>query len=208
VNDWLVVSHAVAISGRVINTRTNAAVAGAQVKITNGPADFMNMLDLQAKSYGRRWKHLRERPDRKSSTYDGHFHFLDLPEGAYTLSAMLSGAGSRYGTAQISVAVSLDSLGDLLMTTVELNLPPTTIRGQITDQTSGDPIVMARVSIQGSNESLYTDNQGDYMLSGLETGTRILQVSAQGFQSVSQTVNLAAAGTEVTQHIALASSGT
>jgi hypothetical protein len=203
VNDWEIIQHAVAISGRVIDAQTNKAIARARVKITVGPTEFMNALALQATAYGRRWNGLQERPDRKHTAADGHFHFLDLPNGTYTMTATLPGAGSRYGSAQITPAVSRDSLGNLIMTTADIQLPSTTLSGQVTDQSSDDPVFMARVRISGSNETTYSDDQGDYRFTGLETGSREVQVSAQGYQSASQTVNLATAGAVVTLNIAL-----
>ncbi len=202
-NAWEIISHAVAISGQVTDIQTDNLIAGARIDIINGPSEFLSMVDLQAKSYGRRWQTMQDRPDRKISTGDGHFHFMDLPDGTYTLEAMLPGAGSRYGTVQTIASVSRDSLGQLIMTTVELDLPPTTLRGEITDQSSGDPIVMAQVTINGSNESTYSDDLGDYVLIGLETGSRTLLVSTRGHQPVSQVVNLASAGTDLTQNIAM-----
>jgi hypothetical protein len=163
----------------------------------------MNALALQATAYGQRWHSLQDRPDRKHTPADGHFHFLDLPNGTYTLTATLPGSGSRYGSAQITPAVSRDSLGNLIMTTADIQLPPTTLSGQITDQSSNDPVFMAQVRIAGSNESTYSDDQGDYRLTGLETGSREVHVAAQGYQYVSQTVNLTTAGTVVTLNIAL-----
>jgi len=203
VNAWEIISHAVAISGQVTDIQTDNLIAGVRIDIINGPSEFLSMVDLQAKSYGRRWQTMQDRPDRKISTGDGHFHFMDLPDGTYTLEAMLPGAGSRYGTVHTITSVSRDSLGQLIMTTVELNLPPTTLRGKITDQSSGDPIEMAQVTINGSNESTYSDDLGDYVLNGLETGSRTLLVSARGHQPVSQVVNLASAGTDLTQNIAM-----
>ncbi len=202
---WSIVSHTVAISGRVSDAHTDRAIAGAQVMITDGPPEFMAMLDRQAASHGRRWQNLRQRPDRRYSEPDGHFHFLDLSDGSYTLSAALPEQGTRFGTAQLSAVVSHDSLGHLIMTTVGLSLPATTLAGRITDQSSGDPIVMARVIIQGSHEFAYSDGQGDYQLVGLETGSRTMRISAQGYQPVSQTVSLATAGATLTRDVALTS---
>ncbi len=202
-NDWEIIQHAVAISGRVIDAQTNKGIGRARVKITAGPSEFMNALVLKATAYGRRWNGLQDRPDRKHAAGDGHFHFLDLPNGTYTLTATLPGSGSRYGSAQITPAVSRDSLGNLILTTADIQLPPTTLSGRITDQSSGDPVFMAQVRIAGSSESTYSDDQGDYRFTGLETGSREVHVSAQGYQSISPTVDLTTAGSVVTRNIAL-----
>ena len=206
-SDWEIIQHAVAISGRVIDAQTNKGIGRARVEITAGPAEFMNALALQATASGKRWEGLQDRSDRKRTAAGGHFHFLDLPNGTYTLNATLPGSGSRYGTAQITLVVSRDSLGNLIMTTADLHLPPTTLTGKITDQSSANPIFMAQLRIAGSNETTYSDDQGDYWLTGLETGSREIKVSAQGYTSASDTVDLTTAGTAVTRNIALTPTG-
>lgn len=206
-SDWEIIQHAVAISGRVIDAQTNKGIGRARVEITAGPSEFMNALALQATASGKRWEGLQDRSDRKITAADGHFHFLDLPNGTYTLNATLPGSGSRYGTAQITLVVSRDSLGNLIMTTADIHLPPTTLTGKITDQSSANPIFMAQLRIAGSNETTYSDDQGDYWLTGLETGRREIKVSAQGYTSASDTVDLTTAGTAVTRNIALTPTG-
>jgi hypothetical protein len=203
VNGWEIIRHTVAIYGRVIDSQTSKGIGGARVRITDGPPEFMDTLPYQAKAYGRRWESLRDRPDRKHAEPDGHFHFLDLQEGSYTMTALAPGSGSRYGTAQVITAVALDSLGDPVPTNADINLPPTTITGRITDQSNGDPVFMAQLHVKGSDETTYCDNQGDYRLVGLEVGSREIQVSAQGYHTISETVILNAAGTFVTRNIAL-----
>jgi hypothetical protein len=203
VNGWEIIRHAVAIYGRVTDSQTNKGIGGVRVRISDGPPEFMDTLLYKAKSYGRRWDSLRDRPDRKHSEPDGHFHFLDLPDGSYTLTALAPGSGSRYGTAEVSTAVTLDSLGERIPANADIGLPPTTITGRVTDQSNGDPVFMAQLHVKGSNEKAYCDNQGDYKLVGLEIGSREIEVSAQGYQSVSQAVVLNTPGTVVTRDIAL-----
>jgi hypothetical protein len=207
VSDWEIIQHAVAISGRVINAQTSKGVGRARVEITAGPAEFMNAVVLKAAAYGRGWAGLQDRPDRKLTAADGHFHFLDLPNGTYTLTATVPGSGSRFGTAQSTPAVSRDSLGNLIMTTADILISPTTLTGRITDQGSSDPVFMARIQVVGSNETTYSDDQGDYRLTGLETGHREIKISAQGYTSASDSVDLTTAGTAVTHDIALSPTG-
>ncbi len=104
---WDVVSHHVAIAGRVSDRQTGKPVPGARVTIT-GPADFTARLALQAQQHGDRWERMAERPDRTRAAADGHFHFIDLPAGSYALTAALPAAGSRYGEVAIEVAVTAD----------------------------------------------------------------------------------------------------
>ena len=97
-----------------------------------------------------------ERPDRTRTAVDGHFHFLDLPDGMYTCTATLPGAGSRYGTVQAGATVLRDAAGNLPMATANLALPPTTLKGQIADQDTADPVFMAEVRVSGASTHYLT----------------------------------------------------
>jgi hypothetical protein len=200
------VRHQVAIAGQVTDAQTGRAISGARVQLTTAPPAFTDFLALRALPYGEHWATLVERPDRTRTAADGHFHFLDLPDGAYTCTATLPGAGSRYGTAQAGATVLRDAAGNLSMVTANLALPPTTVKGQIADQDTADPVFMAEVRVQGSGERAFSNAQGDYLLTGLETGIRTVQVTAQGYQGTSQAVTLEQAGTEQPVHFALVSS--
>ena len=148
-SNWLKLEptrHQVAIAGSVTDTQTGAAIGRARVEITAAPAAFTDWLAIRAKQYEEHWETMDERPDRTRTAADGHFHFLDLPDGDYTLTASLPGSGSRYGTTQGQATVSRDDPDDkdkITMATVDIGLQSTTLKGQITDQATGDPVVMA-----------------------------------------------------------------
>lgn len=192
--------HQVAIAGRVTDAQTGRALAGAQVAITAAPAAFTTWLQLKAKQYEARWDTMVERPDRTRTATDGHFHFIDLPAGQYTLTASLPGSGSRYGTADVKARVSLSrSRSDpdkITSATADIALPPTTLKGQVTAADAKQPLLLAEVRIQGSGERSFSDAQGNYLLVGLEVGTRTVQVSARGYKANSTTVQLSQAGAE------------
>jgi hypothetical protein len=133
---------------------------------------------------------------------------MDLPAGDYTLTASLPGGGSRYGTATARVslvpdslghATAVDSLGQLVLATADMALPPTTIKGRLTGPPASDGtaqgVAMAEIRIRGSGERAWSDGEGDYSLSGLEAGERTVVISARGYQEPApQTVDLVAAG--------------
>ena len=110
---WETVQHQVAIAGRVADAQTGKGLAAIQVRITAAPAAYTAWLAIKALQYGQRWETLAERPDRRRTAPNGHFHWLDLPEGAYTLSTAWPEGGSRYGTAQMEVTVARDPEGNL-----------------------------------------------------------------------------------------------
>ena len=142
-----------------------------------------------------------ERPDRTRTAFDGHFHFLDLLPGDYTLKASLPGSGTRYGEDEVAgITISWDGNGKITMATADLSLPPTTVKGMINDQDSSPAefVAMAEVRVKGSGERTFSDSDGQYLLTGLETGGpegRTIVVSAQGYQEASQVVQLDEAGT-------------
>jgi hypothetical protein len=202
VNDWLVVRHAVAIAGRVTDAQTNKALAKAQVQITNAPVEFSEWLGTRARQYGERWDTMEERPDRTRTAPDGHFHFLDLPNGNYTLNVSLPASGSRYGTADKVVGVTREADGRINIAPADIALPPTTIKGQITNP-DNDPILLAEVRVKGSSERTFSDELGNYLLTGVEKGERTVMVSAQGYQAMSQDVVIIQQGSQTTLDFAL-----
>ena len=136
---------------------------------------------------------LTERPDQTLTATDGHFHFMDLPNGQYTLVASMPDSGSRYGTAQTQLSVSRNASGHIVMAVADIALPPTTIKGKVTGPGSTN-VMMAKIQVQGSGEQTFSDSQGRYLLTGIETGNRTILVSAQGLQSNSRPVTLGSAG--------------
>jgi hypothetical protein len=209
---WEIVRHRVAIAGRLSDLETGKPIRRGRVEITEAPAEFASGLDLKARQAGERWLVLGERPDRKATAADGHFHFLDLPAGDYTLTASLPGAGSRYGTATAAATVALDAEDRFVLATADMDLPPTTVKGQLRgppggnphNPTPGEPVVMAEVRIRGSGERAFSDSEGNYRLSGLEKGQRTVLFTARGYQDPPpQTVDLAVPGAVLTLDLTL-----
>jgi hypothetical protein len=194
--------HQVAIAGRVIDQLFELPLDGARVELTAAPAAFTAWLALRALAYGPRWDQLPERPDRALIGADGHFHFLDLPDGTYTVTASHPSAGSRYGTANVSVSVARTADGKITRQTADLKLPPTTLTGTVTG-TGSAPIPMAVVRLRGSVGHALTDAQGVYFLSPVEAGKQALLVSAQGFPEQPPKAVQAKTGMSVTANVAL-----
>jgi hypothetical protein len=135
-----------------------------------------------------------DRPDRTRTAADGHFHFLDLPDGNYAVTASLPEAGSRYGTAEVkNLPVSRDGEGRIAWAWTEVKLPPTTISGKVTNQ-SASPVKLASVRVKGSGENAFTDDTGEYRLTALEIGNRTVSASAPGFKADPKIVQLGEAG--------------
>ncbi len=191
------IRHQVAVAGTVSDGRTGAAIHGARVAIVTGPPAFTHALALKALRFGAARAGLEQRPDRTRTAGDGHFHFLDLPAGNYTLKASLPEHGSRYGAARIDITVSHDDAGTITMATADMRLSPTTIAGRISDKTTGEAIALALVRIQGSGERAFADARGRYRLIGVEAGPRTLVVSARGYGQSTKSVTPPQAGAVV-----------
>ncbi len=167
---WESVRRRVAIAGRVTDALTGLALADAKVTISSAAVS----LELTASP-------------------DGHYHALDLPAGMYTVSATLPGMGSRYGAAQKQTGVAVDGAGKMVIGVADIGLPPTTISGNVTKQ-NGTPAEMAEVSITGSGERTFCDSNGNYSLSGIETGNRHVRVAASGYKPSAADVTVNKAG--------------
>ena len=201
-SEWVVVRHMVAIAGRVIDAQSGKPLGGARVKISAGPSAFTSWLATRAKERGQRWAVLDERPDQTRSRGDGHFHFMDLPDGAYTLTATMPESGSRFGSAAGTATVSRDAQGHITPGTMEIHLPPTTVKGVITGVDDA-PVVMAEVRMAGSGERVFSDGEGRYLLTRLEAGARRVEITARGYQKATRTAGLNAAGAVLTVDVSL-----
>lgn len=202
-SDWQIARHRVAIAGRVLDAGTGKPVADAAVSISAMPAAFEKKLAIALLAYEDRWNTMLERPDRTRTRDDGLFYFLDLPDGKYNLSASIPSYGKRYGTVQQPAVVSRDGKGDTKIAFVNLKLQPTAVKGKITGPGHKAGVALAEVRVKGSGERTFTDAQGQYTVTGIEPGKRVLLVSAQGYRSESQPVTLGDPGTSQTLNFSL-----
>ncbi len=199
----------VAIAGRVLEGQTKKAISGAMVKIQEMPPKFRAILSLKKLQYGSQWKKMSDRPDRQITASDGSFYFCNLPPGKYTLAAFLPGSETRYENNTVTVDISEpEKINVKIYDPKEINveksdiynedieiipteildifLSPTGIKGTITGE-NNQPIVNAKVHIQGSRESTFTNKKGEYQLFGLlasksDKDKYTIIVSANGYQ--------------------------
>jgi Carboxypeptidase regulatory-like domain len=199
--------HQVAIVGIVSDAETGDLIAGAEVKLGPGSAAFTRWLALKALAIEHSLNRdgriqlnstltlAREQDALLLVTYtslDGHYCFIDLPNGIYSVQAALPNLGTRYGTHQVENCNVTGTQAAI----ANLSLPPTGIRGRILDSTQ-KPVVMAKVQIEGNPVTVFSDRNGDYKLTGLEVWQRdpasesarpLVTVSAQGYQSATSSV--------------------
>lgn len=147
------------------------------------------------------------RPDRTQAAADGIFFFVDLPAGAYTLVASLTGVGTRYGEGQTTATVTHNQ-GNIALAQADIAIPSTTVRGAITGPSlDGDgsvtPVPLATIQVRGSGERTYSKSDGGYLLAGLEVGQRTILITARGYQPREQRVTFSAAGAEQILNVTL-----
>lgn len=196
------VRHQVTIAGRATDALSGKPIRGALVRIATAPPAFTAWLQLRALASGDRWEKMFVRPDRTHTAADGHYHFVDLPDGQYTLTASLPAYGDRYGASQVGATVARDPQGAVDMAEANLSLRPTTVRGTVTG-TGSTPVAAAVVRLEGTEETTLTDSRGQYRLSGTEIGKRKVLTIARGYKPASKTVSLAQPGAVRTLNIAL-----
>ncbi|MBD2450071.1 carboxypeptidase regulatory-like domain-containing protein [Nostoc sp. FACHB-152] len=189
---WQLIRHQVAIAGQITNAQTKKAIANVEVMITKAPQAFTDWLKLKSLQHGKYY------PNLTRTTFDGYFHFWDLPEGEYSLTASLPNAARRYGTAMIRVTVPPKVEGKIIVTAADMALPPTVLKGNISNQ-NGEPVFMAEVRVKGGTESTFSNDKGQYSLIGLESSEikRIVIVSAQGYKPISQSVVISHSSTDL-----------
>ena len=87
---WEVSRRTVSVAGRVTDARTGRSINGIHVKIAS-----------------------RSTRSGTRTGADGHFHFLDLPDGQYTLTAYSPGSDLRDQTAQMEATAFHDMEGNI-----------------------------------------------------------------------------------------------
>jgi hypothetical protein len=169
--------HRAAIAGVVVDAVTGAPVASVEVAITKMPSAFQTVLTVLAGSPAQ--------PDRTVTAADGGFRFVDLPDGAYTLSFAMPHAPHRYGGTTADFTVARDGRGNIPLAIAKVTLPPTGVRGQIESAGAAGgapvPLPLARARVDGGRTSAYADANGSFYLTGVEAGARRLVLSASGF---------------------------
>lgn len=196
----------VALAGRVVDGTTHARLAGAVVTLAAIPASLETVLAAERKRHGPAWERLDRRPDRAITDATGTFVFLDLPSGAYALTASLPGGGRRYGAAKAKARVKRNKAGDLDHAWVELALPASGVAGKVTGA-DAKPVALASVRVKDGGERVFTDAKGQFVLSGVEPGARTLVVDARGFATAEQPVALAKPGATKTVTVVLSPAG-
>jgi len=127
----------------------------------------------------------------------GHYTLSGVPVGTQTVTA----TASAYLTNSVMVSVTRRST----VTAPRINLAPYsgTVTGAVTRTTDGTVIAGAAVTVAGTTLTATTDSGGSFSISKVPAGTQTLTVSASGFQTSSQSINVPN-GSIVTSNFSLA----
>src|SRR5271168_730053 len=190
---WQVARHRVCIAGRTIEAETGRAMPRVLVSIVEMPLAFQRRLEIRARSQTTAAGGAG-RIDQALTGDDGLFWFAALPDGEYSLIAELPQYGSRFGKARASATVARDAQGNVKLARAGFVLSPTGLKGKVTAAGRKAGVAMAVVRLKGSGEYSFTDADGSYFLTRVESGIRTVSVSAQGFKTKNQPVTLAEPG--------------
>jgi len=113
-----------------------------------------------------------------STTGNGTYSLDEVLVGDYTVTA--SAPGYISDSKPVTVHENVPATVDLALT-----LLPGTVSGVVKDSSTGDPIAGATVTVDGMSAT--TNSSGGYMVSDVPVGTYNVTVSADGYQSSSQT---------------------
>lgn len=199
-----IVNQQIAIAGKVLQGETEKPISGARVEIIEMPEKFRAILALKALQYGEQWQKMLERPDRKVTNTNGDFYLTNLPPGDYIIEASLPTHSTQYQPVKTTVKVSdpvsaqvHDQEISIIPTTMaRIVLSPTGIKGTIIHANNPKKLIAnAKIQIQESGDSTRSDQKGNYRLIGLKTlqsgqQTITLNVSAIGYQDISQKLNI------------------
>jgi len=152
----------VAVAGKVLDAVSARPIGDAAAVITSGPAA------------------LPARTDRAVTAADGCFCFLDLPDGAYTVS-VAGPPGRYYRASEQSFIVQRDAGGNIAVTITPIALSPTGVRGKVQGQGAPAPLSLARVRVEGGDDLGHCDAAGLFYIAGVQPGARRLSVSASGY---------------------------
>lgn len=172
-------------SGAVMGFVRNAATAGAVEQAT------VRARWSEIVIGGKRGAQVRMRESTARTSEDGWFALCNVPAGGLVL---VNAAHANDSGATLEVSVPDDGL---LMRDVYLSpaasaeTPPVsaTVRGTVRDP-YGAPLAGARVRLWGERRETRSNERGEFVLGGLPSGTRMLELRALGYAPRRELVDL------------------
>jgi 3-keto-disaccharide hydrolase/Carboxypeptidase regulatory-like domain/FG-GAP-like repeat/CARDB len=123
----------------------------------------------------------------------GMFGFGGLQAGSFSLSIQSTGYSGVTWEGQITAGETRD-LGQIRLVRTPVGEDPTTafIQGQVTDATSGSPLPDVSIMIDGTDLSVLTDTDGNYLMVNVAPGQIMVSAHKQGYSTVGGTANVTA----------------
>lgn len=125
-----------------------------------------------------------------------------LPAGDYIVQAVGDERwfGKYYGPGSATV---IALAGREVKRNIDLQLERvSSVRGLIVDATTREPLIGVELSLTGTAGG-HTNHRGRYELSQLRPGTYTFSATKSGWQTVTQTITITAAGTELTRNLTM-----
>jgi hypothetical protein len=122
------------------------------------------------------------------SETDGTYTLVGVPAGNYFVTAM----HPEYVTAESSPIVVEDAITTTVGFTLTRRSETGDLDGTITDKNTGSPINDATLTVQGTDITASTDNNGHYQLSDLPAGLAAIAIDASGYPSTTRTTAVVA----------------
>ena len=79
------------------------------------------------------------------------------------------------------------------------------IRGTVTEQGSGEPIIGANLILMGTSQGNATDLNGEYVINNVEPGTYTIRVSSVGYITVTEEITVGSSDLELDFELELTS---
>ncbi|MGD9171753.1 MAG: carboxypeptidase regulatory-like domain-containing protein, partial [Candidatus Thiodiazotropha sp.] len=125
-----------------------------------------------------------------STDVDGNFSFINLTAGAYSLDI----SHTDYATVTTSTTLSAGQLIDFgtIQMAKEAEATTGTIRGTITDTSTGSALAGVTITVTGVSGSVLTDSNGDFQIANVEPGSVSVQATISGYSTETATVDIVA----------------
>ncbi|MCU7741452.1 carboxypeptidase regulatory-like domain-containing protein, partial [Priestia megaterium] len=162
-----------AIVGIVTNSETNQPIQGARVVVLNGE-------NVVAVGY---------------TDEQGNFIITGIPAGTYIILATAPGFNSESKSVIVEAGETIP-VPPFNLTAIS---NAGSITGRVIDQRTGKPIQGATVFVLKGRDVVavgYTDEQGNFIITGIPAGTYTILATANGFKSETQRVNILVNTTE------------
>ena len=139
---------------------------------------------------GKRGAEVRVREQVARSSDDGWFTLCEVPAGGLVL---VNAAAGRDSGATLEVSVPNDGLlvRDLLVAPPDGEGATSVVRGTVRTP-YGEPLAEARVRLYGELREVRSNARGEFVLSGVPAGTRMLELRALGYAPRRELVDLVA----------------